>query len=265
MKKQPIAIKGPVNLKRYATDYRGHLDKEKTKHKTEQLSRRIGEQQQLLFANSRHAIVLLFQGMDASGKDGAIRTVLQHVNPVGVETANFKVPSAEENAHDYLWRVHKAVPRYGNIGIFNRSHYEAVLVERVRELVPRAEWKLRYRQIVEFERMLSENRVIVLKFFLHLSRKEQAIRLRERLDNPQKNWKFSRSDLAVRKQWAAYDKAYEDMLNRTSHAASRWHVVPADRNWVRDYFVARAVCRAFDSLKQKWPKPPDGLSKVRVK
>lgn len=265
MKKQTVIVAGRIKLKDFAPDYRNGLDKEKAKLKTDLLGRKIGEQQQLLYANSRHTIVLLFQGMDASGKDGAIRTVLHHVNPAGVETSNFKVPSAEENAHDFLWRVHKAIPRRGNLGVFNRSHYEAVLVERVLGLVRGRALKLRYRQIIDFERMLAENRVILLKFFLHVSRAEQADRLRERLKNPQKNWKFSSADLAVRKQWSVYKDAYEDMLNATSHPAARWHIVPADRNWVRDYIVSDTVSRALQALKMKWPKPAEDLSKIRIK
>jgi len=159
MKDQPVTIKGKTRLKDFDPGYTGGLDKEKAKEKTLEYGERIGVLQQLLYANSSHAILLLFQGMDASGKDGSVRSVLSHVNPAGVETANFKVPSDEERAHDYLWRVHKLVPRYGNFGVFNRSHYEAVLAERVLEIVPEKVWSRRYEQIVDFERMLVENRV----------------------------------------------------------------------------------------------------------
>jgi PPK2 family polyphosphate:nucleotide phosphotransferase len=203
--------------------------------------------------------------MDASGKDGAVRTVLQYVNPAGVETANFKVPSDEERAHDYLWRVHQAVPRRGNIGVFNRSHYEAVLAERVLGIVPRKVWRQRYGQIVDFERMLAENQVLVLKFYLHISRGEQAARFRERLANPEKNWKFSHADLTTRQHWADYIDAYEDMLNATSHPAARWHLVPADRNWYRDHVVAETVVRALRELKMTWPRSAEDLSKIRFK
>ena len=198
----------------------------------------------MLYANSGHTVLLIFQGMDASGKDGSVRSVLRHVNPAGVEVANFKVPSSEESAHDFLWRVHKVLPRFGNIGVFNRSHYEAVLAERVLELVPKKVWSRRYEQIVAWERMLAENRVVLLKFYLHISREEQASRIRERLENPKKNWKFSHADLKTRQHWDDYIVAYEDMVNATSHPAARWHVVPADRNWYRDYVVARAVAEA---------------------
>ena len=265
MRIQPTVIRGKVRLKNFDPDDCAGLDKEKTKKLADHHGRRIGELQELLYANSNHAVLLVFQGMDASGKDGSIRSVLRHVNPAGVEVANFKVPSAEESAHDFLWRVHKVVPRFGNIGVFNRSHYEAVLAERVLELVPRKVWSRRYEQIVAWERMLVENRVVVLKFYLHLSRKEQAKRIRERLANPKKYWKFSHADLKTRQHWDDYIIAYEDMLNATSHPAARWHVVPADRNWYRDYVVAKAVAEAMEGLAMKWPRPRENLSKIRFK
>jgi PPK2 family polyphosphate:nucleotide phosphotransferase len=264
MHNQPIVITGKIRLKDFNPDDHAGVEKEKAKDKTAKFGAKIGEMQQLLYANSSHAVLLIFQGLDASGKDGAIRGLLHHVNPAGVETANFKVPSAEERAHDYLWRVHKVVPRYGNIGVFNRSHYEAVLVERVLKIVPKRVWSSRYDQIVAFEEMLAENRVVLLKFYLHISKEEQAVRLRERLADPRKNWKFSQADLHTREHWDEYMVAYEDMLNATSHAAARWHLVPADRNWYRDYVISRTVLRAMENLKMKWPKPREDLSKIRI-
>lgn len=265
MHTQPVILKGKVKLKDFDPGYTGGRDKDKTKQKVDELGRQVDDLQQLLYANSSHAVLLLFQGMDASGKDGTVRTVLHHVNPAGVQVANFKVPSEEEHAHDYLWRVAKALPRYGTIGVFNRSHYEAVLVERVLGLVKRKEWTRRYDQIVEWERMLAENRIVLLKFFLHLSREEQAERFRERLDNPKKNWKFSLSDIETRKRWDDYAEAYEDMLNATSHPEARWHIVPADRNWYRDYVVTQAVVQAMEALHLKWPEPKEDLSKIRIR
>lgn len=265
MKQQPVVITGKIKLRHFKSDYCAHRAKEETKKRTKELGRSLGDMQQLLHANARHAVLLLFQGMDASGKDGAIRTVLKYVNPAGVETANFKVPSDEEAAHDFLWRIHHAVPRHGHIGVFNRSHYEAVLAERVLGLVPRKVWSQRYAQIVDFERMLTANGVVLLKFYLHLGRDEQAARFKERLSNPQKNWKFSHADLATRQHWDDYIEAYEDMLNATSHPAAPWHLVPADRNWYRDFVVAEAVDQAVRKLKLKWPKPTEDLSKIRIK
>lgn len=265
MPSQPVVIKSRIKLKHFDPGYAGGRDKEKTKAEVDELGRRISDLQHLLYANSDRAVLLLFQGLDASGKDGAVRSVLHHVNPAGVHVANFKVPSDEERAHDFLWRVHKEVPRYGYIGVFNRSHYEAVLAERVLKIVPRKVWFQRYAQIVDWERMLAANNIVLLKFFLHLSREEQAERFRERIENPKKNWKFSASDLQTRERWDDYMEAYEDMLNATSHPDARWHIVPADRNWYRDYVVATTVVAAMEQLDLRWPKPKEDLSKIRIK
>jgi PPK2 family polyphosphate:nucleotide phosphotransferase len=265
MRRQPHVVKGRIRLKDLEPDFHDGRDKQKTKERTRELTRRIGEQQSLLYANARQSVVLLFQGLDASGKDGAIKRVLRHVNPAGVQTANFKVPTDEERAHDFLWRVHHAVPRFGYLGVFNRSHYEAVLVERVLDDLSRKVVEQRFQQIVDFERMLAENGVVLLKFFLHLSKEEQAERFRARLTTPRKKWKFARGDLVVRERWTDYQAAYEDMLNATSHRASRWHIVPADRKWYRDFVVATVTLDALKALKLAWPKPREDLSKIRIR
>lgn len=265
MHSQPIVAEGEIKLKQFDPGYTAGLDKRKTKKQTDKLCRELGELQRLLYANSSHAVVLLFQGMDASGKDGTVTTVLQEVNPIGVEVANFKLPSSEEMAHHYLWRVSKALPRYGNFGVFNRSHYEAVLVERVLGIAPAKEWTQRYQQIVAWEKMLTENRIILLKFFLHLSRDEQAKRLNERLDDPKKHWKFSASDLETRARWDDYNHAYEDMLSATSHPSARWHIIPSDHNWSRNHLVAQVAVNAVKALDLKWPKPTEDLSKIKIK
>jgi PPK2 family polyphosphate:nucleotide phosphotransferase len=264
MPPQAVVIKGRIRLKHFASDYCDGLEKEATKRQTKKCAKEIAALQERLYANSRHAVLLLFQGLDASGKDGAIKNVLHYVNPAGVETAYFKAPSSEERAHDYLWRVHRAVPRYGHLGVFNRSHYEAVLAERVLGLVSRQTCVERFRQIVDFERMLVANNVVLLKFYLHLGRDEQAERFRERLTISKKKWKFASGDLEVRRQWHDYRVAYEEMLSATSHAGAPWHLVPADRKWYRDYVVATTVVRAMEELRLKWPKPREDLSKIRV-
>jgi len=264
MKKQPHVVRGKIKLKDFDPAFNAGWDKEETKLQTEALLRRIGELQPLLNANGKHALLLVFQGMDTSGKDGAVRTVLQEVNPAGVEVANFKAPSTEERAHDYLWRVHKRLPRFGNIGVFNRSHYEAVLAERVLKIVPESDWRPRYDEIIAWERMLARNNIHILKFFLHLSKNEQAERLNERLHNPEKNWKFSPDDLKTRKLWPEYMRAYEDMLNHTSHDAAPWHIVPTDRNWYRNRIVAEVVVKTLEGLKLTWPKPSEDLSKLKI-
>lgn len=262
--KQPFKITGKVQIGNLEPGYHDGMEKVDAREKTEKYGKRIGDLQTLLYANADRAVVILFQGMDASGKDGAVRRVLEFVNPAAVETTNFKAPSPEERAHDYLWRVHKAVPRYGHFGIFNRSHYEEVLIVRVMNLQPEKVWKKRYDQINAFERFLSENNVLLLKYFLHISKEEQARRFEERLRDPQKNWKFSEDDLKVRAHWDGYQEAFEEMLNRCSTPCAPWHVVAADHKWYRDYVIARHVAEVLEGLKMKWPKPIADPSKIKV-
>ncbi len=262
---QPFKITSHIRLRDFNPGYHAGLDKEKTREETTKLCIRIGELQQLLYANQKYSLILLFQGMDTSGKDGAGKRVLEYVSPSGVETTNFKTPSTEELAHDFLWRIHKAVPRHGNIGVFNRSHYEDVLVVRVLKLQPRDVWHARYAQINAFEHLLVDNRTILLKFFLHISKAEQAERLRARLDNPAKNWKFEMNDLKMRARWGDFQKAYEEVINRCSRPDAPWHIVPADHKWYRDYVVARTTLGALEKLNMKWPKPRLNLKKIKVK
>jgi PPK2 family polyphosphate:nucleotide phosphotransferase len=261
---QPVKVLSPIRLKDFNPDFHERLDKDKARDKTLRLCERIGELQELLNAVGRQALLLVFQGMDTSGKDGAIKHVLQSVNPAGVETANFKTPSEEELAHDFLWRVHKVVPRLGNIGVFNRSHYEDVLIVRVLKLQPIQVWRSRYEQINAFEKHLCANGVVVLKFFLHISREEQGERLRARIDDPKKNWKFKADDLKMRALWPKFYKAYEDAINYCSTAYAPWHIIPANRKWYRDYAIAKVVVKALENLELKWPKPQEDLSRIRI-
>jgi PPK2 family polyphosphate:nucleotide phosphotransferase len=262
---QPLEITSRIKLHDFNPGYCGGLDKEETREKTCKLCARIGELQHLLYANASHSLILLLQGMDGSGKDSTGASVLQFVTPAGVQTTNFKAPSAEELAHDFLWRVHKAVPRHGCLGLFNRSHYEDVLIVRVLGLQPERVWRSRYQQINSFERTLADNRVVLLKFFLHISKEEQAERLRERLENPTKHWKFSVADLKMRDRWGEFQKAYQEAINQCSTKHSPWHIVPANHKWYRDYAVARTVVEALERLKMKWPKCKDDLAGVRIK
>lgn len=220
--------------------------------------------QRLLYAENRRALLVVLQGMDTSGKDGTVRKVMGGLTPLGVEVKAFKVPNEEELAHDFLWRVHRAVPRRGYIGIFNRSHYEDVLVVRVHELVPRKVWKARYEQINGFEKMLVKNGVIVLKFFLHISKSEQRDRLQARLSDPTRYWKFSLHDVEERHHWPAYRKAYEDALTRCSTKWAPWHVVPADHKWYRNVAVAKVLVETLRGLDMKYPEPTIDLSKVVI-
>jgi len=257
-------VRGKIRLKDFDPHYSDGLDKDKTKPLIEDLGRRIGDLQQLLYANSQHSVLLIFQGMDASGKDGSIRSVLQYVNPAGVEVANFKVPSDEERAHDYLWRVHKAVPRYGNIGVFNRSHYEAVVAERVLKLATKKLCSQRYEQIVAWERMLVDEGMTIVKVFLNVSKEEQRARLQERIDDPEKRWKFRMSDLDVRARFDDYIEAYDDVIEQTSTEHAPWHVVPADHNWVKATAVAELLVAALERIDPQLPEPEEGLEGLVV-
>jgi len=225
------------------------------------LSRQLAKLQAALYAESTRALLVVFQARDAGGKDGAIKRVFGPLNPQGSYVASFRAPSEDELAHDYLWRVHAVVPRKGFIGIFNRSHYEDVLVARVEGLVPEKVWKKRYRQINDFERMLAQSGTVILKFFLHVSREEQKKRFLERIDDPSKNWKFREGDIAAREKWDEYNKAYRAMIERCTTRWAPWYVVPADDKRVRDYLVSRTVVRALRRMDPQFPAAgPDLLS-----
>lgn len=262
---QPIKVLAPIRLRDFNPDFHEALDKEKTREKTLRLCQRIGEFQEILNADESQALLIVLQGMDTSGKDGAIKNVLQSVNPAGVEVANFKAPSSAELAHDFLWRVHQRVPCLGKIGVFNRSHYEDVLIVRVMKLQPVAVWRGRYEQINSFEKHLTSNGVVVLKFFLHISREEQAERLRARITDPRKNWKFKPEDLKMRALWPKFQKAYEDAINYCSTHYAPWHVIPANRKWYRDYVIARVVVKTLEGMKLKFPRAQLDLSRIRIK
>lgn len=230
----------------------------------EKLNRKLEELQELLYAEHKHKVLVILQAMDTGGKDGAIRRVFDGVNPAGVRVASFKAPSVEELDHDYLWRVHKQVPGNGEIVIFNRSHYEDVLVVRVHNIVPPEVWKGRYAQINDFERILAENGTTILKFYLHIDKDEQKERLQARLDDPTKHWKFRIADLEERKRWPAYMQAYEDVLTKTSTDYAPWYIVPANRKWFRDLVISSVLVETLESLKMKYPEPEENLDKVEI-
>lgn len=220
--------------------------------------------QELLYAESKHKLLVVLQGMDTAGKDGTIRLVFDGVNPSGVKVASFKKPTEEELSRDFLWRVHQKVPRNGEIVIFNRSHYEDVLVVRVHNLVPKAVWSKRYDQIVEFEKLLADSGTTILKFFLHIDRKEQKERLEARLAEPDKHWKFSMQDVAERAHWDDYQKAYEAALSKTSSDHAPWYVIPANRKWYRNFVIASIVVDTLKGLKMRYPDPDPGLGSVVI-
>jgi PPK2 family polyphosphate:nucleotide phosphotransferase len=236
-------------------DTLGLPGKEESVKALEKHVERIAEIQERLYAEGKRALLVVFQALDAGGKDGTTRAVFRGVNPQGVRVVGFKAPSAEELAHDYLWRIHHAVPRRGEIGIFNRSHYEDVLVVRVDSLVPEDVWSARYDQINAFERHLVDNGTQILKFFLHISRDEQAERLRERVTDPAKRWKFSPDDLRKRVQWDDYQRAYEEALRRCTTEHAPWHVIPGDRNWVRNLAVSAIVRAKLEEMDPQYPQP----------
>lgn len=217
-----------------------------------------------LYAENSRSVLLVLQGMDTAGKDGTIRTVMTGVNPQSCQIVPFKQPSSEELDHGFLWRIHKAVPRRGNIGIFNRSHYEDVLVVRVHNLVPESEWQSRYERINDFERMLVEGGMTVIKCFLHISKEEQRERLQARLDNPHKRWKFSSADIAERKLWDDYQRAYEDALTLCNTEHAPWHIVPSDRKWNRNLTVSRILRDTLERLDPQFPPCEEGLDKIVV-
>ena len=235
------------------------------KEAIEGLNERLGAAQELLAASGKRALLVVLQGRDTAGKDGTIRNVFSACNPQGCRVTAFAAPSALELSHDYLWRVHAAAPPRGFIGIFNRSHYEDVLAARVRGIVPESVWSRRFRHIAEFERMLVDEGTVVLKFFLHVSKAEQARRLRKRLEKPEKNWKFDAKDLEDRLRWNAYTLAYRDAFRATSTAWAPWYVVPADDKKVRNYFVADVIVRALEGMDLRPPElPPEKLDALRT-
>jgi PPK2 family polyphosphate:nucleotide phosphotransferase len=219
------------------------------------LQKRIGELQELLYAEHAHRVLIVLQGMDTSGKDGTVRHVMSECSPQGVRVASFKRPTENELAHDYLWRVHAETPATGELTVFNRSHYEDVLVVRVHDSAKTIKWKTRYRQINDFEQMLAENGTLILKFFLHISKGEQRKRLQARIDDPTKRWKFQHGDIEERKLWDDYMQAYEEALSATSTRHAEWTLVPSNAKWFRNYVVAKTIVDALERLHMKYPEP----------
>ena len=239
----------------------GGQERGAAKSELRHLRRELAGLQDRLYANGRHGLLVVLQGMDAAGKDGCVRHVFAGVNPQGVRVQSFKQPTALEASEDFLWRVHRAVPPRGMIGVFNRSHYEDVLVTRVHGLVPEDVWRRRYRQINDFERLLTESGIHVLKFFLNISPEEQEARFERRLRDPRRHWKFSSSDLLERAHWDAYQQAYADVLEACSTEWAPWTVVPADHKWYRNLVVARAISAHLRSLDLRYPDLPAGVGR----
>jgi PPK2 family polyphosphate:nucleotide phosphotransferase len=266
MKQYRVKPGSKVNLDKWDPNEKGAFDGDKKEGEKAllKLNLRLEALQEMLYAEHKHRVLVVLQAMDTGGKDGVIRHVFEGVNPQGVRVASFKVPTQEELDHDYLWRVHKQTPGKGEIVIFNRSHYEDVLVVRVHGLVPEETWRRRYEHINAFERALVEEGTTILKFFLHIDLEEQKRRLQARLDEPDKRWKFAKGDLKERELWPKYMAAYEDVLSKTSTAWAPWTIVPANRKWYRNLVVATVLVEALEELNMSYPQPEEGLDDVVI-
>ncbi|MBV9755218.1 MAG: polyphosphate kinase 2 family protein [Hyphomicrobiales bacterium] len=256
----------PVRLDRIDTRFTAlALDNHDIDTRIEKNRARIADQQLRIYAERRHSVLIVLQGLDAAGKDSVVKHILSAMNPMSCTVTAFKVPTPEEAAHDFLWRHHKRAPASGWVSIFNRSHYEAVLVERVHKLVPKKVWSKRYEMINAFEKLLHRHQTTVIKLFLHISKEEQLRRFKDRLDDPDKRWKISEDDYGERAFWADYMKAYEDALAKTSTGRARWYVIPSDRKRVRNFVASEIVADTLDELKISRPKPSVDIEMIRKK
>ncbi len=254
MKLQYIKLKrmSKIKLSQLETRAPEKLNKEKIKKDLQQLKFRLEELQNLMYAECKHSLLVIIQGMDASGKDGAVKNVFESVNPLGCRVTGFKQPSSIEMKHDFLWRIHQQVPEQGMIVVFNRSHYEDVIVQRVHKWVDNKKIQERYGNINNFEKLLTENSTAILKFYLHVSKEEQLKRLEERLSDQTKMWKYNENDIKERQYWGEYMRAYEAAFDNCSQFAS-WNIVPADQNWYKEYLIAKKVVETLENFKMKFP------------
>ena len=264
MKKYRVKPDSKVDLSKWDPEDSSEFDgnKEEGRAALAYLNGKLAELQEILYAEHKHKVLIVLQALDTGGKDGAIRHVFKGINPQGVRVASFKVPSAIEMDHDYLWRIHQQTPGKGEMVIFNRSHYEDVLVVRVHKLVPEKVWKRRYQQINNFEKLLAEEGTTILKFYLHISAEEQKERLRARLEDPTKHWKFHPNDLKERQLWKEYLRAYEDALEKTSTRYAPWYIVPANKKWYRDLVIASVILETLKDLKMEYPQPEYDVASI---
>jgi PPK2 family polyphosphate:nucleotide phosphotransferase len=266
MDRYRVKLDEKIKLEEWAPDEtKGfHGSKKDGEEKLLQLNQELESLQEMLYAEHKHKLLIILQGMDTSGKDGVTRHVFEGVNPQGVRVASFKAPTPEELDHDYLWRIHRQTPGSGEIVLFNRSHYEDVLVVRVHSLVSEDTWKKRYEQINHFEKGLVEEGTTILKFFLHIDKNEQKRRLQDRLADPKKQWKFNPGDLKERQLWDQYTQAYEDVLKKTSTEWAPWYIVPANTNWYRNLVVATLLVETLKGLQMNYPPLAEGLEKITI-
>jgi len=254
-----------IRLSEYDPDLTGECcDRGEAAEELEANVRRLQELQNVLYAEGKHSLLIVLQAMDAGGKDGTIRHVMGRLNPQGVHVASFKAPTRRELAHDFLWRIHQHTPGRGEIAVFNRSHYEDVLVVRVHNLVAESVWRARYDHINAFERLLADSGVTIRKFYLHISKAEQKERFEKRLRDPRKNWKFARGDLRERKLWDNYMAAFEEALSRCSTHNAPWYIIPADKKWYRNLIVSRILVKALESLDMSYPPGEPDLDQVSI-
>jgi len=256
-----VPVKGKIKLKDFDPNDSRLFDgnKKDSKEALLKLNTELAALQEQLYAEGKHRLLIVLQAMDTGGKDGVIRAVFEGVNPQGVRVASFKVPTPVELAHDYLWRVHQQTPGKGEMVIFNRSHYEDVLVVRVHQLVPEEVWSRRYQHIREFERLLADEGTTILKFYLHIDLQEQAQRFLARVEDPTKQWKFNPGDLDERDRWEEYMRAYEDMLNQTSTDWAPWYIIPANKKWYRNWLISKIVIKTLKNLDMRYPAAPENI------
>ena len=267
LKKLVVEPGSKIRLKHFDPGYQGkHESRESALPEIQKNLQKMEELQYLMYAENKHSLLIVLQGLDAAGKDGVVRHVLTGMNPSGCIAVNFKQPTAKELAHDFLWRVHPHVPAKGSVAIFNRSHYEDVLVARVHNLVPEKVWSKRYDQINDFEQLIStENNTTILKFFLYISKQEQLARFKKRLDDPARQWKISESDYSEREYWKGYIEAFEDVLTKTSTDRAPWFIIPSNHKWFRDLSISQIITRTMEEMDMQFPKPIVNLAEIRRK
>jgi PPK2 family polyphosphate:nucleotide phosphotransferase len=257
-------VESPVQLADLDAGYCEGRTQEETESLTQAYCKKIGELQRKLYAQGSRGLLIIFQGMDASGKDGVARKLLSAVDPAGLSLTSFKAPTRTEKEHDYLWRVHQAVPAYGQFGVWNRSHYEDILVPRVLQWLPKKVWQARHEQINAFEKLLVDNNYLILKFYLNITKEEQAKRLQQRMKEPHKQWKFEAADFEMRQYWDQFVEAYEEIFARCSTPYAPWYVIPSNRKWYRNFAVSRIVCETLESIHLTWPKPKMDFSQYEL-
>jgi PPK2 family polyphosphate:nucleotide phosphotransferase len=265
LKKLIVKPDSNIRLKHFDPDYHGkHESRESALPEIQKNLQKMEQLQYLMYAENKHSLLIVLQGLDAAGKDGVVRHVLTGMNPEGCVSVNFKQPTKEDLAHDFLWRVHPHVPGKGSVVIFNRSHYEDVLVVRVHGLAPEKVWSKRYDQINDFEQLIAtENNTTILKFFLHISKQEQLERFKKRLDDPARQWKISDSDYKERDSWKDYTEAFEDVLTQTSTERAPWFIIPSNHKWFRDLAISQIITRAMEEMSMQLPTPTVNLTQIR--